>query len=329
MLWTRARTSRLAQVRGLTPHPEQGGVRSSRRRRDSSSDHPCRQPSACFLCELSVVDPIDVVRPPRPPLRLSRSRHRPRAPFLKFARRAAARANIKRARPTSSLISLLGRPARLPSVPMTATSALSASSPNSFPDLADRTVLLPGSPATYANRAYLRALGLRWNPERHQWHGTTTAGRVRVLREQFGLEVRCFGTLELPHGPSPPRPSVPTPTAARTLQSVPVSTPRRRDGSRTHAEARSAYHAEEEVGANSRFSEWDITSGLPDDSREAGERQEARRLRELRARVKVARAVASTTPGVAETLRGDWQKAARFYARFGITEARFRHGVTG
>jgi len=32
-------------------------------------------------------------------------------------------------------------------------------------------------------------------------------------------------------------------------------------------------------------------------------------------------------PGLAETLAIDWQKAARFYARFGITEAMFRNGV--
>jgi len=52
------------------------------------------------------------------------------------------------------------------------------------------------------------------------------------------------------------------------------------------------------------------------------------RLRELLSRVKVARAVVSTTPRLAETLAADWQKAARFYASFGITEAAFRHGVS-
>ena len=71
-----------------------------------------------------------------------------------------------------------------------------------------------------------------------------------------------------------------------------------------------------------------ITSGLPDDSREADERAVERRLRDLRARVKAARAVVSTTPGLAETLARDWQKAARFYEQFGITEKQFRHGVS-
>jgi hypothetical protein len=70
-----------------------------------------------------------------------------------------------------------------------------------------------------------------------------------------------------------------------------------------------------------RFSVLEITSGLPDDSREEDERAGERRLHELRARVKVARAAVATTPGLAETLARDWQKAGRFYTRFGITEA--------
>ncbi|MGA3023032.1 MAG: hypothetical protein ABSE66_09605 [Thermoplasmata archaeon] len=52
-----------------------------------------------------------------------------------------------------------------------------------------------------------------------------------------------------------------------------------------------------------------------------------RRLRELRGRVKAARAVVSTTPGLAEILQREWKKAALFYARFGITETQFRAGV--
>jgi hypothetical protein len=94
---------------------------------------------------------------------------------------------------------------------------------------------------------------------------------------------------------------------------------------------------------------WETTSGLPDDSREENDRTEERRLRELRARVKLARAVVAntpglaetlardwgkaaravvaTTPGLAETLADEWQKAARFFVRFGITEGQFRNGV--
>jgi hypothetical protein len=76
-----------------------------------------------------------------------------------------------------------------------------------------------------------------------------------------------------------------------------------------------------------QFSLLEITSGLPDDSREADERAAERRLRELRGRVKAARKVVSTTPGLADTLAREWGKATRFYARFGITEQMFRYGV--
>ncbi len=76
-----------------------------------------------------------------------------------------------------------------------------------------------------------------------------------------------------------------------------------------------------------QFSLLEITSGLPDDSREADEHEAVRRLRDLRGRGKAARAVVATTPGLADVLQRDWQKAARFYARFGVTEAQFRQGV--
>ncbi len=227
---------------------------------------------------------------------------------------------------------------------MTATSAQSAFNANPFPDLASagaelRTVLLPGSPATYANRATLREMGLRWDPARHQWHGTTTPDRVCILREQLGLDVRCFGMLDQPpRGPSPPSPSVAV--LAPAVPSVRYSAPRPRFGdySRTRFESRVAFggpdedeDAEDEPIATStrQFSLLEITSGLPDDSREEDERTAEGRLREVRARVKMARAVVATTPGLAETLAANWQKAAHFYAKFGITEERFQQGVPG
>jgi hypothetical protein len=54
-----------------------------------------------------------------------------------------------------------------------------------------------------------------------------------------------------------------------------------------------------------------VASGLHDDSREEDEREEERRLSDPRGRVKAARAVVATTPGLAETLAKDWRKAAR------------------
>jgi hypothetical protein len=78
-----------------------------------------------------------------------------------------------------------------------------------------------------------------------------------------------------------------------------------------------------------RFSVFEITSGLPDDNREEDERGTERQVRDLRGRVKRARAVVATTPGLAEILQRDWQKAARFYVRFGFTETLLRHGGPG
>jgi hypothetical protein len=225
--------------------------------------------------------------------------------------------------------------------PMTAISAQSAtetpSTANSLRDLVAslRTVVVPGSPATYANRAALRAIGLRWDPVGRRWHGTTTMDRVRELRERLGLEVRCFGTLEPPRGPSPPRPPAPVLVASVAPHMVRERDLARRlhDGSRTHAEARVAYRdtdeeAEEAVTPCRRFSVLEITSGLADDSREADEKHVERLLRDLRARVKLAHGAVSRTPGLKEILAADWKKAARLYARFGVTEETFRKGVS-
>lgn len=195
-------------------------------------------------------------------------------------------------------------------------------------------MLLPGSPATYANRAALRAMGLRWDPERHQWYGTTTAEQVRVLSEQLGLEVRSFGTLEPPSGPSPSRPPALITVSASVSGAVRGPDPSRRlhDGSRTHLESRIAFagadeDAEEIATPTWRFSLLEITSGLPDDSQEADERAVARSLRDLRARVKTTLAVVAATPGLAETIARDWCKASRFYARFGVSETQLKEGV--
>jgi hypothetical protein len=104
------------------------------------------------------------------------------------------------------------------------------------------------------------------------------------------------------------------------------------DYSRTRFESRVAFagpdeDAEEIATPTRQFSLLEITSGLPDDSREEDERASERRLRDARARVKVARAVVARTPGLACTLQRDWRRAARFYARFGISEEMLRHGV--
>jgi hypothetical protein len=118
----------------------------------------------------------------------------------------------------------------------------------------------------------------------------------------------------------------------RTTRRFP--SPRFGDYSRTRFESRVAFggpdegeDAEEVATPVRQFSLLEITSGLPDDSRESDERAAERRLRDLRGRVKAARAAISATTGAEEVLRRDWARAARFYARFEITEGQFRAGV--
>ena len=134
-----------------------------------------------------------------------------------------------------------------------------------------------------------------------------------------------------------------TPSIANPFPDVPAALPRDTtsrwrprprvgDYSRTRFESRVVFRdpdedVEEIATPTRRFSLLEITSGLPDDSREADELAATRHLRDLRARVKAARAVVATTPGLAETLKRDLTKAARFYASFGISEIRYRRGV--
>jgi len=191
-------------------------------------------------------------------------------------------------------------------------------------------VRIPGSARTYEARDLLRGMGLRWNPATHAWHGRLPALEGAVLERRFGLRaqvVRAIETFSSDDASTPSRPSPPAGPRPPAGSHVP------RDGSRTCAEARVVYRdptedADEIAIPTRRFSVFEVTSGLPDDSLEADERAVERALREARARVKAARAIVSTTPGLAETLVRDWQKAARFYSRFGITEGQLHHGVS-
>lgn len=78
-------------------------------------------------------------------------------------------------------------------------------------------------------------------------------------------------------------------------------------GSRTRAKARVVLlkpreQPEEIATPTRRFSSWDVTSGLPDDTREEGDWRAGARLRYLRGRVKAARAA---VPGVVDVLVHD------------------------
>ena len=213
---------------------------------------------------------------------------------------------------------------------------------NPFPEFptsgsARAHVRIPGSARTYEMRDVLRGIGLRWDPVSHAWHGTLAREQGVHLARQYGLRAQIVPTIEVfTHRPAMSVPPAPTqsPTAPRGTR-PPMGSPSVRDGRRLRAEARLALpwtdedaSKETEFGTPSRsFSVWDVTSGLPDDSREADERAAARELRDLRGRVSAAMAAVAQTPGLATVLASDWRKAARFYARFGITEAHFRKRV--
>jgi hypothetical protein len=218
---------------------------------------------------------------------------------------------------------------------MTTTSALSATETPSTatPTASTARVRIPGSARTYEVRDALRGMGLRWDPASHAWHGWLPASDGATLEQRFGLRpqvVRAIETFssDAPTPATPTRPVLPAGPRPPYTPHVP------RDGSRTCAEARVAYRdldedAEEVATQTRRFSVFEITSGLPDDSREAEEKLAERRVRGLRARVKAARAAVATSPGVAEILVSDWKRAAHFYARFGVSEDLLRNGVRG
>ncbi|HZY92863.1 MAG TPA: hypothetical protein VFG07_08885 [Thermoplasmata archaeon] len=234
---------------------------------------------------------------------------------------------------------------------MTTMSALRASNAEPVPPTSTFTpvqgagsavrVLVPGTERTYENREVLRGMGLRWDPPTHAWHGILTHRERDHLRERFGLAVRAVVALEsFPAGtetlsapPSPPKPPRgPSPSTAATPN--PETRLVAHDYSRTRAETRVAIRDTADDLADpwapilgSRFSLRDVTSGLPDDSRDADERRGERALRELRERVKRARAVIATTPGLSEILAADPRRAAMFYARWGISRSRLLAGV--
>jgi hypothetical protein len=161
-------------------------------------------------------------------------------------------------------------------------------------DLASsRHVRVPGTARTYEVRDRLRRLGLRWNPATHAWHGTNRAGEEVVLERELRVRAQVVHPIEAlatEEGPAPPvRPQPPEPR--RRASGEPRVPPRER--SRTREGARTAYRERadeegEEVPVHSRFTVWDPTSGLPDESREAEERAGGRRLRDLRGRVRAA-----------------------------------------
>ncbi|MCI4364541.1 MAG: hypothetical protein L3K10_00530 [Thermoplasmata archaeon] len=196
---------------------------------------------------------------------------------------------------------------------------------NSFPPTAH--VRVPGSARTYEVREALRGMGLRWDPVSHAWHGTLPVVEGSRLARELGRRPQIVPTIEAFASRVAPEAVLRPP--ARPREPVRPRIPH--DASRTRAEARLALpdaDQDEEDGVDSRrFSLLETTSGLPDDSRDADERAAARNLRDVRARVKAARALVATSPAMSETLSRDGRSAVWFYAQFGINLGQFRLGA--
>ena len=112
----------------------------------------------------------------------------------------------------------------------------------------------------------------------------------------------------VPEGPSPAR--------------RPTHLPRpRRDGSRTSLEARVAFSGEKGglTGPFSKLTLADITSGLPEDSREADERELAKRRAEQKGRVAAAKKALEGHPEAQQQVLRDQTRLRMFCARFGVT----------
>ena len=218
---------------------------------------------------------------------------------------------------------------------MTAMSAPCATGAAATPNADPATIRLPGSSRTYEARESLKGLGLRWDPVTHAWHGTLPAAQAALLERRFGLRpqvvtpIEAFAPETVPAIPAPERPRQP-------VGSAPPTRGRARDGSRTRVEAALVFapgrwdddaDGEDEGRDRRRFSLLDVTSGLPDDSRAADERAAERHLRDLRGRVKAARAALAAHPAAEERLRADQRAEAAFLARFGVTREQLRQGV--
>ena len=111
--------------------------------------------------------------------------------------------------------------------------------------------------------------------------------------------------------------------------------PRFGDYSRSRFESRVAFGGPDEdedaeviATPTRQFSLLEITSGLPDDSRESDVVAAERKLRDLRARVMAAQSLVAATPGMADTLARNRSKAEWFHARFKITGKQLRCGVS-
>ena len=110
----------------------------------------------------------------------------------------------------------------------------------------------------------------------------------------------------------------PTPHAGLRATRTP-----RRDASRTRSEARLAFRTPPVGGEDGlddrRFSVLDVTSGLPDDSRDEDQRARALIERQRQGRVRAAQEALKAHPEAREVVMRDQTRLRMFCARFGIT----------
>lgn len=128
----------------------------------------------------------------------------------------------------------------------------------------------------------------------------------------------------VPQGPSPARRPVSLPRYGPVSGPGPLGSPSafrpRRDGSRTCLESIIAFPVEGAgpVGKLSKFTQADITSGLPEDSRDADERELAKREAQRKGRVATAMKALEGHHESRELVFHDQTKLTLFCARFGI-----------
>ncbi|MDE1819978.1 MAG: hypothetical protein KGJ23_11415 [Euryarchaeota archaeon] len=170
-------------------------------------------------------------------------------------------------------------------------------------------------PASYAHRAELKALHLRWDPVAREWTGVVLGSDIPSL-ESLGLVVMVrSGVAPLPSLPRGP--SVPGRRQPRDPQG---SAPRRpRDHAKTSVEAYLPKGERESLGRLSRFTLLDITSGLADDTREDDQRVRAQVEAERKGRVAAALAALEAHPVARAQVFHDQTRLRLFCARFSVT----------
>ena len=187
------------------------------------------------------------------------------------------------------------------------------------------TVVLEGSPQTYDVRNVLRALGLRWDRAAHHWHGSLRVPERARLEAEFHLPIQLVEVLPPVSSATPTVEDPQGPVGAIRWAHANCAEKRPWNGSRTGQMAimgpkGGSLGIEEEDGVDGRrFSILEVTSGLPDDSRDSDEHFRALIQRQRQGRVAAAQAVLGAHPEARELVMRDQTKQRLFCARFGIT----------